>query len=310
MKIIKIIIILFISYLFHVNSFGNLIEIKVKVKDQIITNIDIENEINYLIFLNPKLKNLEIKKVNRIAKDSLITEIIKRNELENFINFEEKSNLVNIIEKKLYMKKNIKNKNEFKKILRDRNLDYEKIKEKLYIEAIWNQYIYNKYSKNLIIDKDDLKKKIKNQLKKTEKKYEYNLSEIFFREEIDIDNKNKISEIYKSINNIGFENTANIYSISNSAKNGGLIGWINELQISKIINENLIKLRVDEISEPIKIGNAYIIIKLNDKKELTNNIDINKELEKLINSERNRQLNNFSIIFYKRLKKNIEINEY
>tara|TARA_A100001011_G_scaffold399705_1_gene509703 strand:+ start:984 stop:1916 length:933 start_codon:yes stop_codon:yes gene_type:complete len=310
MKTIKIVIILLISFLYHINSYGYLIEIKVKVKDQIITNIDIENEINYLIFLNPKLKNLEIKKVNRIAKDSLITEIIKRNELENFINFEEKSNLVNIIEKKLYMKKNIKDKNEFKKILRDKNLDYEKIKEKLYIEAIWNQYIYNKYSKNLIIDKDDLKKKIKNQLKKTEKKYEYNLSEIFFREEIDIDNKNKISEIYKSINNIGFENTANIYSISNSAKNGGLIGWINELQISKIINENLIKLRVDEISEPIKIGNAYIIIKLNDKKELTNNIDINKELEKLINSERNRQLNNFSIIFYKRLKKNIEINEY
>ena len=310
MKTIKIVIILLISFLYHINSYGYLIEIKVKVKDQIITNIDIENEINYLIFLNPKLKNLEIKKVNRIAKDSLITEIIKRNELENFINFEEKSNLVNIIEKKLYMKKNIKDKNEFKKILRDRNLDYEKIKEKLYIEAIWNQYIYNKYSKNLIIDKDDLKKKIKNQLKKTEKKYEYNLSEIFFREEIDIDNKNKISEIYKSINNIGFENTANIYSISNSAKNGGLIGWINELQISKIINENLNKLRVDEISEPIKIGNAYIIIKLNDKKELTNNIDINKELEKLINSERNRQLNNFSIIFYKRLKKNIEINEY
>ena len=310
MKTIKIVIILLISFLYHINSYGYLIEIKVKVKDQIITNIDIENEINYLIFLNPKLKNLEIKKVNRIAKDSLITEIIKRNELENFINFEEKSNLVNIIEKKLYMKKNIKDKNEFKKILRDKNLDYNKIKEKLYIEAIWNQYIYDKYSKNLVINKDDLKKKIKNQLKKTEKKYEYNLSEIFFREEIDIDNRNKINEIYKSINNIGFENTANIYSISNSAKNGGLIGWINELQISKIINENLNKLSVDEISEPMKIGNAYIIIKLNDKKELTNNIDINKELEKLINSERNRQLNNFSIIFYKKLKKNLEINEY
>ena len=310
MKTIKIVIILFFSFLNYTNSYGYFIEIKAKVKDRIITNIDIENEINYLIFLNPKLKNLEIKKVYRIAKDSLITEIIKRNELENFIDFEERNNLVNIIEKKLYMKKNIKDKNEFKKILKDKNLDYEKIKEKLYIEAIWNQYIYDKYSKNLIIDKDELKKKINNQLKKTEKKYEYNLSEIFFREEIDIDNKNRISEIYKSIDNIGFENTANIYSISNTAKNGGLIGWINELQISKIINENLNKLNIDDISEPIKIGNAYIIIKLNDKKELTNNIDINKELEKLINSERNRQLNNFSIIFYKRLKKNIEINEY
>ena len=310
MKIIKIIIILFISFLFHVNSFGNLIEIKVKVKDQIITNIDIENEINYLIFLNPKLKNLEIKKLHRIAKDSLITEIIKKKELENFINFEEENNLVNIIEKNLLKKRNIKNKNEFKKILRDQNLDYKKIKEKLYIEAIWNQLIYDKYSKNLVIDKSDLKKKIINQLKRTEKKYEYNLSEIFFREEIDKDNKNKISEIYESINSIGFENTANIYSISNSAKNGGLIGWINELQVSKIINENVNKLSIEDISEPIKIGNAYIIIKLNDKKEITSNIDINKELEKLINSERNRQLNNFSIVFYKRLKKNIEINEY
>ena len=310
MKIIKVIIILFISFLFHVNSFGNLIEIKVKVKDQIITNIDIENEINYLIFLNPKLKNLEIKKLHRIAKDSLITEIIKKKELENFINFEEENNLVNIIEKNLLKKRNIKNKNEFKKILRDQNLDYKKIKEKLYIEAIWNQLIYDKYSKNLVIDKSDLKKKIINQLKRTEKKYEYNLSEIFFREEIDKDNKNKISEIYESINSIGFENTANIYSISNSAKNGGLIGWINELQVSKIINENVNKLSIEDISEPIKIGNAYIIIKLNDKKEITSNIDINKELEKLINSERNRQLNNFSIVFYKRLKKNIEINEY
>ena len=310
MKIIKIIIILFISFLFHVNSFGNLIEIKVKVKDQIITNIDIENEINYLIFLNPKLKNLEIKKLHRIAKDSLITEIIKKKELENFINFEEENNLVNIIEKNLLKKRNIKNKNEFKKILREQNLDYKKLKEKLYIEAIWNQLIYDKYSKNLVIDKSDLKNKIINQLKKTEKKYEYNLSEIFFREEIDIDNKNKIIEIYESINSIGFENTANIYSISNSAKNGGLIGWINELQVSKIINENVNKLSIEDISEPIKIGNAYIIIKLNDKKEITSNIDINKELEKLINSERNRQLNNFSIVFYKRLKKNIEINEY
>ena len=310
MKIIKVIIILFISFLFHVNSFGNLIEIKVKVKDQIITNIDIENEINYLIFLNPKLKNLEIKKLHRIAKDSLITEIIKKKELENFINFEEENNLVNIIEKNLLKKRNIKNKNEFKKILRDQNLDYKKIKEKLYIEAIWNQLIYDKYSKNLVIDKSDLKKKIINQLKRTEKKYEYNLSEIFFREEIDKDNKNKISEIYESINSIGFENTANIYSISNSAKNGGLIGWINELQVSKIINENVNKLSIEDISEPIKIGNAYIIIKLNDKKEITSNIDINKELEKLINSERNRQLNNFSSVFYKRLKKNIEINEY
>ena len=161
MKIIKIIIILFISFLFNLNSFGNLIEIKVKVKNQIITNFDIENEINYLIFLNPKLKNLEIKKIHEIAKNSLITEIIKKKELEKYVDFKEENNLVNVVENTLLMKKNIKNKDEFKAILKAQNLDYKKIKEKLYIEAIWNKLIYDKYSKNLVINKEELKKKFK-----------------------------------------------------------------------------------------------------------------------------------------------------
>ena len=68
-----------------VNSFANTIKIKVKISDKIITNIDIENEKKYLIFLNPKLEELEKSKVDNIAKDSLITEIIKKNELEKFL---------------------------------------------------------------------------------------------------------------------------------------------------------------------------------------------------------------------------------
>ncbi len=310
MQKIKLLVVFIISLLFSLSANGTLIEIKVKVQGEVITNLDIENEINYLTFLNPKLRNLEKKNVLNIAKNSLITEIVKKRELEKFTNLEKENDLVNLIENNLIAKKNIKSKTEFKKILSKRSLDYEQIKRKLLIEALWNQLIYTKYSKNLVINKSELRNRIKNQIDTTQKKYEYNLSEIVFEEEIDLNLENKIKEIKKSIKNIGFENTANIFSISNTAKNGGLIGWINELQISKNIVENIEKIKEQEISKPIKIGNSYIIIKINKKKELKNKIDLEKELEKLINFETNRQLNNYSIIFYKRLKKNLDIDEY
>ena len=309
MQKINIFILIF-YFLFNISANSELIEIKVKVHGEVITNLDIKNEINYLTFLNPKLGNLEKTKVFNIAKNSLITEIVKKEELKKFTNLDKENSLINLIENNLLRKKNIENRDDFKKILIERNLNYEEIKKKLLIETLWNQLIYQKYSKNLVINREELRKQIQNQIDTTEKKYEYNLSEIVFEEEIDSNFENKIKEINNSINIIGFENTANIFSISNTAKNGGLIGWINELQISKQIIERIEKIKEQKISEPIKIGNSYIIIKINKKREIKNKIDLEKELEKLINFETNKQLNKFSIIFYKRLKKNLDINEY
>ena len=304
------IIIIFFSFFFNINANSNVVEIKVKIQDEVITNLDIENEINYLSFLNPKLKDLDKEKVFKIAKNSLITEIIKKKELKKFVDLQKENDLVNIIERNLLLKKNIKSKDEFKKILNSKNLDYKDIKNKLVIEALWNQLIYQRNSKNIVINKEELRNKIKGQIEGIKKKYEYNLSEIIFEEEIDKNLEDKVLEIKNSIDSIGFENTAIIFSISNTAKNGGLIGWINELQISKLILEKIEKLTQDQFSEPIKVNNSYLIIKVNQKKELKNKVNLEKELEKLINLETNRQLNNFSIIFYKRLRKNIEIYEY
>ena len=303
-------LIVFFSFFLNLNANSNVIEIKIKIHDEVITNLDIENEINYLTFLNPKLKDLDREKVFNIAKNSLTTEIIKKKEVKKFVDLEKENDLVNIIEKNLLLKKNIKNKNEFKKILNKKNLEYKSIKKKLLIEALWNQLIYQRYSKNLVINKEELRNKIKEQIDGIKKKYEYNLSEIVIEEEINNKFKKKVLEIKKNIRTIGFENTAIIFSISDTAKNGGLIGWINELQISQQILTKIEKLDEQQLSEPIKVNNSYIIIKVNQKKELKNKIDLEKELEKLINLETNRQLNNFSIIFYKRLKKNLEIYEY
>ena len=305
-------IFLIIFYFFNINTcvYGNIIEIKVKVQDEIITNFDIKNEKNYLFFLNPKLSELSDKRVNNIAKESLITEIIKKNELKKFFDTNVNEKLLNSLEKNFFKSKNIKNKDEFINILKSKNLDYETIKEKIYIEALWNQLIFQKYSNNIVLNETELKKNILEKIKREKKKFSYNLSEIFFTESAGEDFNQKITKINKSIEKVGFENTANIYSISNTANKGGLIGWINELQISKNISEKIKKLNIDEISKPIKLQNGYILIKLNDKKEFKKEINVNDQLKKLIKNETNRQLNNFSTIYYKRLKKNLDVNEY
>ena len=177
------------------------------------------------------------------------------------------------------------------------------------IEGLWNQLIYKKYGKNIKIDEENLRKNIEKQFKNKKKKYEYNLSEIYFSESAIESFEDTLIKLKKSINDIGFENTANIYSNSNTAKNGGSIGWVNELQISEILRKNIIQLNNNEITQPIKIQGGYLLIKLNDKREFKEEIDIDKEVSELTNKEINRQLNGFSMILFKRLKKNTQINE-
>ncbi len=310
MNKIKIILFFFSLLIYSQYSYGDTIEIKVKINNEIITNIDIENEKKYLYFLNPKLLKLESSQVENLAKNSLITEIIKKIELQKIFDFPNNYHLVSAVEKKLIKKKNINNIDQFKKVLENLNLNYFTIKEKLLIETLWNKLIYDKYKGNVVINKEQLRKNIIDQFNNNKKKFVYNLSEIVFTKKIEETLEEKLLKINKSIKKIGFENTANIYSVSSSSKNGGLIGWINEIQISKQINDKIGKLEINQISEPIKIQNGYILIKVNNKKKIEQNIKVDNELEKLINKEMNEQLNNFSSIFFKKLKKNIQINEY
>jgi len=310
MSKIKIIIFLIFISTFNQFSYSDTLEIKVKINDQIITNLDIENEKKYLLFLNPKLIELERSKVEDLARNSLITEIIKKIELEKFFNFTKNDQLVNKIEKQLIKKRNISSVEDFKKILKEKDLNYFIVKEKLLIETLWNKLIYDKYKDNVVINKKELRENIIIEFNNKKKKFSYNLSEIVISKDISVSFNKKLLEINKSIEKVGFENTATIYSISSSSKNGGLIGWINEIQISKKINEKIRQLEVNQITEPIEIQNGYILIKVNNKKQIQQDINIDNELDKLINKEMNSQLSNFSTIFYKKLKKNIEINEY
>ena len=303
--------ILFLIFLLIVtnNAYAVSIKIIAKVDNAIITNLDIKNEIEFLLFLNPKLKQLNESKISEIAKNSLIKEIIKKKELNKIYDFSKMENFLDSIEQRFLKNKKINTRSDFTKILKQKNLEYDSIRNKLNIEALWNQFIYTKYSKNIRINEEELRKNILIQLQNKKKKFEYNLSEILFTENISESFEETFIKIENSIKDIGFENTANIFSISSTSKNGGLIGWVNELQISKILKENIIQLKKGEVSDPIKISGGYLLIRLNDKKIFEKEVDIENQIKELIAIETSRQLNTYSEIFYKRLKKNVKINE-
>ena len=307
-KKILIFLIIFVNLSTWLNSSS--IFITGEVQNEIITNIDIDDERRYLLFLNPKLKNLQKNRIDKIAFNSLVTEIIKKNELKKFYNLENQNKIIDIVEQNFLKSKNLKNKSELKILLKSKMLDYELIRNKLLIEALWNRLIYNKYSKNLNINEVDLKKNIIDQFNSKKRKNEYNLSEILFTESVSENFEIKYNKVIQSISEIGFENSANIFSVSNTAKNGGLIGWINELQLNNQIKKNIKNLNINEVSNPIRVSNGYLLIKLNNKREFKEKINIEQELKKLIKLETNRQLSNFSMIFFKRLRKNIKINEF
>ena len=300
-------LIIFLLTIFFNNAYSIENKIILKIDNEIITTLDIENEKNYLRALNPNIKNLDKKNLNSIAKNSLIREKIKENEILKYT----KTIKINqkFLEKWIknrYAKLNLNNKNEFLNYLKNYDIDIENI-EKISIETVWNQLIYQKFSSKVKIDKNSLKKQIEETFSKGEKSYL--LSEIV----ISANNKNllnkKLKEIKEEISNNSFNNAALLYSNSDTSELGGKLGWINESSLNKNISEKLKNLKIKEITEPIFTANGYLILKIDDIKFIEKNYDKEKELENLIMFKTNQQLNQFSNIYFKKIKKNTNINE-
>ena len=284
------------------------LKIKVIIENEIITNYDIIKESEYLKLLNPNLQNLNNDKIFSIAKNNLINEKIKKKEIEKIFDLNKENPLIDEVYKNLFQKIGFKTKNEFENsLIKKKSFTPEQIKEKLKTEIYWNDLIFLKYKKQIIINQNELKNKIKNQKNKLTK--EYSLSEIVFEKNTNLNFEEKVKNIKNSIDTIGFNNTANIYSISDSSKFGGKVGWINENSLSKIILQNLVKLNKGEISDIIQIGNNYLLIKIEDIRSLKTIINEDIELKKMEEFERNQQLNRFSIIHYNKSKMNYLIDE-
>ena len=304
-----IINILIFLLIFINNTNANKISIKFKVENEIITSQDVNNELIYLRLLNNKLNNLDKKNQEQIAVNSLIQEKIKFIELQNYFDFSIKDDqMEKLINKTLKNNLKLKNKN-LNDYFRQNNLDYEDIKFKIKNEILWNKLIYDKYKSRININDKDLKKKLNNLVAKRESIKEYNISEILF----DInDNENvnyKYETIINSINNDGFKNTANIYSISSSSKLGGQIGWVKKTQLSEKIQNIITNLKIGEISKPIQSGPGFLIIRLENIRDIQADIDLEREFKNLRDYEIDRQLNQYSIYYFNRIKKNIFVDE-
>ena len=301
-----------IFFSFIENGFSsNSSKIILKIDNQIITNLDLESEYKYLSALNEELKSMNKIKLLNIAKDSLTKEIIKKNELKKYYNLDEiESEYVDEQFKNLFIRLNIESEEKFAEYLKEYDLNIQEVKKKIKIETFWNELIYNKFNNSVEIDINKLKKQIKNEMKNERKfRQSFLLSEILFRIEGEENFSEKYNKILNEISTIGFKNAANIYSISETSKYGGVIGWIDEAKLSDSVLKKIKNLDINEITKPINISGNQLILKLDDVKEIKNDYDPDKLLNEKVSYERNRQLNNFSRIFYQKLKYNTLISE-
>ena len=283
--------------------------IVLKVNNEIVTNIDLDTEYKYLIALNNDLTNIDKETVLKLAKESIIREKIKKNELLKYYKFGETEKFLKVIVENFYKKLNIENLNDFEDYLNQYDLKLKIVQDKIEIEMLWNKLIGVKYGQQLNINEEILKKQIEKRSNDNELVKEYDLSEIIFQINDENDLNNKINLIQKNIKEQGFKNTANIYSIADTSKFGGNLGWVDEKQLSQEINIAIEKLEIGEVSQPIKITNGFLILKIENKKQKKIKFDKKKLLEQAILFEKNKQYNQFSIIYYNKLKLNSLIDE-
>ena len=308
MRKIKISILLILSLIICSFCYSE-VKIKYKIDDKIVTNVDILEEKKYLIFLRPNLQKLSDSEITKISENSIVREIIKSKEIDRIFKKKENKNFTNEIKRNLFLFKGVKSEEEFLKVLKETNLEYKKILKKIEYEGLWNELIFQKYNNLIKIDKEEIKKKlIKNYAKN--KRYEYNLSEILFEIEQDENFDKKYQEIINYVKKNEFKAAASKYSISNSSNRGGEIGWVKETVLSSELIEKLKKLKINEVSEPIRYPNGYLLIKINKKKEMKQKINLEQEVGESIKYEKNKQLNQFSLLYYKKLKQNTQIYEY
>jgi len=302
--IIKILFLFLIFLKSEINAYEN--KIVVKVDNEIITSIDILNEIDYLTFINKDLKKFEKEKIYEISKNSLIREKVKKIEvLKNFNEMKVDEQYLDATIKNYITRLNISSFESFTNQINKYGLDIKNIKQRFTIELLWNQLIYKKYFNSVKVDKELIKK----EFQQTNKQKEFLLSEIVFNVQ---DNEN-IQDKYKLIENTikeqDFNRAAAIHSTSDSASSGGILGWIKQSSIDPKINNELKNMAINQFTKPIVVPGGFLILKINNIRETEKKNNFEKEVELIFEEKINQQLNQFSNIYFNKVLKSIAINE-
>jgi len=307
-KQLKVISIFLSITIFSINL-SNALENKIlfKVDNEIITTIDIYEEIRFLKTFNPEMSNLSEPQLFEISKNSILRDKIKKIEIMNFVKTLKVENkfIFNLIRNR-YSDMNIKSFEDFENYLKDKNFNVNYIREKFTIELIWNDLIYQKFNKKVVINKDKIRKEILQNPQKG-KQRELLLSEIIF----DAQNKINLNDMHKKIlldiEKFGFKKSAIIHSNSDTATNGGLIGWVKEDNLNKTIKKSISKLQPGQFSEPIRTSSGFMIIKVDDKREYVSNINLEDKVNDVVRFQTNNQLDQFSSMYFNKIKKDLMI---
>ena len=301
------IILFFFIFFFNNLVLSNENKILFKVENEIITSLDILNEIRYLNSINSNFQNVDKNKKFQIAKNSLIKDKIKFIALSAII---EKIKLNDEDFKRIaissYASVGVNDYDQLIDHLNQFNVDLKTLRKKISISSVWNQFIYDRYSQNIKIDIEQIKKDILS----NNKQNEYFLSEIVFNLEKNENLDQKFGLIKKAIIDDGFNNSALMYSISQTSATGGELGWVKESSINSEILLKINDLEINEHTNPITIPGGFLILKKNDIRETKKKIDLEKELEQIIKIKTNEQLNQFSNLFLNKIKKDVVINEF
>ena len=293
---------------------SNEIRIIYKINDNIITNHDINEEINYLISLNQNLKQLNNEQLSYNAQQSLIREKIKKDEIDKFYEIDYpkaiNSEKMEIIIENFRQNIGFNSNEEFMIYLENKNIKFDELKKKFVIEQLWNTLIIDKYRNLVNVDSNKINNKLEEIIKNNSEILSFNLSEIIFLEKDKAAIDKKYNEIISSIKSIGFKDTAVIYSMSESAKLGGGIGWVNQNQISKKVFLAIKDLKIGEFSDPIITAGGIILLNVNAKKNVDTEINKEEEMKRLISFEQNRILNEYSMIYYKEIENKAYVEKF
>ena len=282
-------------------------KIILKINDEIITSIDIFNEIENLKFFNKNLNQLDNEEIYKIAIQSITKHKIKKNEISKFFENVDVQNedYLNEVMENSYKNLGFQDVKTFKNELRNKKISFENFKEKIEIDILWSQLIYSKYYNKIIIDEKKLKKQINSLLNETNNLL--NLREIIFEVSDMEEIETKFNLIKNDIQKLGFEGAALKHSISNTSANGGNLGWINERSINKEILNELKIISIKSITKPFRVQSGFLILQKFDEREIQKEINEEEELKKLIDFEKNQQLNNYSNLYYNKVKKSFKI---
>jgi peptidyl-prolyl cis-trans isomerase SurA len=288
-------IILFFNFNF---AYGIETKIIAIVNNEPITTYELKNKIiTKLVLSNQNINQEIIDKSKNAAMNSLINIKLKKNEIKKYKTEPSQANIDS------YLNKVASNDIElFKEKFINNSIDYQIFLNEIKIELAWQKLIYSKYSDKVKIEDNLIKDELDQLLRKENNQNEYKLSEIEI--EITKENKlNKINQVLKEIDAFGFAETARKLSVSPTAIDNGNLGWVNEKSLSKQMNKVLIKMKINEISEPVTKLNIVSFFKIIDKRIFkieNNNIDDLKQ--GLINQKTNELFKLYSNNYLSKIK--------